>query len=223
MAHEMRYHHYHYSGVSQNQHDLWRDTTDESASVEEDATTGGTQKTKINDALLYDIQRVVSRLASKAPQLIENFTTNLAEGWMNIRCKYDGGKVINRSQAGSWEFRSMGAGLQQNLGHAWGPQAFSDMTESAVNPVYQGVAEKAAKKVAQDKERKATVEAKEKRRKSKYSNKKDNSVNALKAYSRHNGGIVPEEVTEDVSSETLENLKLGFYNTDVKVNKEEAE
>ena len=29
---------------------------------------------------------------------VGNFTTNLAEGYMQIRCKFDAGKQINRSQ-----------------------------------------------------------------------------------------------------------------------------
>jgi len=33
------------------------------------------------------------RLVSLAPQLISNSTSNLAEGFMNIRCKFDGGKL----------------------------------------------------------------------------------------------------------------------------------
>ena len=142
---------------------------EDSIDVQQDATTGGTQQVNISDKMLHDIQLLVSRLASKAPQLIGNFTTNLAESWMNIRCKFDGGKVVNRSQSGSWEFRCMGAGLQLNLGHDWGPQAFSDMTESEVNPVYQNVAEQSKQKIANDRKRKSTPEAKERRRKSKYS------------------------------------------------------
>ncbi len=35
---------------------------------------------------------------------------------MHIRMKFDGGKVINRSQSGSWEHRCVGAGLRQNMG-----------------------------------------------------------------------------------------------------------
>ena len=57
--------------------------------------------------------------------------------------------MINRSQSGSWEFRCMGAGLQQNLGHAWGPGAFSEMTATAIN---QSVANSFAKKTAQEKQ-----------------------------------------------------------------------
>ena len=40
--------------------------------------------------------------------------TNLAEYWVGVWCKFDGGKVVNRSQSGSWEFRCMGAGLRAN-------------------------------------------------------------------------------------------------------------
>ena len=140
---------------------------------------------------------------------------------MNIRCKFDGGKVINRSQSGSWDFRCMGAGLQQNLGHEWGPGAFSEMTDSAINPVYQNASRVLAKKTAKDRKRKATTKAKERRRKSKYS-KKDDSVQARKAYSRHDGATVPEEVTEDVLPEILEELKQSYYDTKVQVTKEKS-
>ena len=47
---------------------------------------------------MFDVQVLVSRLVSKADRLIKNFTTNIAENWMQIRCKFDGGKCINRSQ-----------------------------------------------------------------------------------------------------------------------------
>jgi hypothetical protein len=79
---------------------------------------------EIDKKLMHDVQMLVSRLVEKAPQLIDNFTTNLAEAWMHIRCKFDGGKVINRSQSGSWQHRCTGAGLQHNLGKTWGPQVY---------------------------------------------------------------------------------------------------
>lgn len=89
----------------------------------------GRDKTKkVSEKMLHDIQVILSRLVAKAPQLIGNFTTNLAEAWMHTRCKFDGGKVINRSQSGSWEYRCMGAGLRLNMGHTWGPTAWSEMT-----------------------------------------------------------------------------------------------
>ncbi len=72
--------------------------------------------------MLHDISVALSRLVAKSKQLIGNHTANLAESWMHIRAKFDGVKVINRSQSGSWEHRSMGAGLCQNLGAEWGPR-----------------------------------------------------------------------------------------------------
>ena len=38
---------------------------------------------------------------------------------MHVRAKFDGGKVVNRSQSGSWEHHCMGAGLQHNMGKEW--------------------------------------------------------------------------------------------------------
>ena len=110
--------------------------------------------------MMHDIQVLLSRLVAKARQLLGNATTNLKECWMHIRSKFDGGKVINRSQSGSWEHRCMGAGLQQNMGKEWGPK----MTESSPNPVFVDAAQHSAKKAEKDQKRKATDEAKKKRR-----------------------------------------------------------
>ena len=70
---------------------------------------------------MHDIQVLVSRLVSKAGQLIHNLTINLAENWMHIWCKFDGGTVVNRIQSGSWESRCYRAGLEKNLPKKLGP------------------------------------------------------------------------------------------------------
>ena len=108
--------------------------------------------------MMHDIQTALSRLVSKASQLIENVTTNVAESWMHIRSKYDGGKVINRSQSGSWEHRCMGAGLQQNKGKEWGPELWRQMTNSSPNEVFSNTARHSAKEVESDRKRKAKEE-----------------------------------------------------------------
>ena len=87
-----------------NQEILWRETMDDSSNVEDDARTGENSPIEVDNKLLFDIQKCVSRVVAKAPQLIGNHTTNLAETWMNVRCKCDGGKFVNRSQSGSWEY-----------------------------------------------------------------------------------------------------------------------
>ena len=182
----------------------------------------GRDKTKkVSEKMLHDIQVILSRLVAKAPQLIGNFTTNLAEAWMHTRCKFDGGKVINRSQSGSWEYRCMGVGLRLNMGHTWGPTAWSEMT-TQTNPVYSEAMTTSMKKADQDRKRKATSEAKESRRQSKYT-RVDETQAARKAYSRHDSGTVPDEVIEDVSPDYLAELCHGYYRTKVIVTKEEVE
>jgi len=86
--------------------------------------------------MMADIQTALSRLVAKAGQLIGNFTTNLAECWMLICTKFDGGKVINRSQSGSFQHRSMGAGLRLNLGPMWGPTSWKSLTSSDPNETF---------------------------------------------------------------------------------------
>ena len=200
---------------------LWAESTANDPSTEKQARRGGQTPTTINPKVLHDIQTVLTRLVRKANQLIDNETTNIAESWMHIRSKYDGGKVINRSQSGSWEHRCMGAGLQQNEGKQWGPDAWKQMTISPPNPVFTDAAERSAKRLLKDKTRKEKYETKAKRRKSKYTTI-DNTVAARRAYSRHDGGVLPEESDNDVSPDHLKQLKDGFYETKVVVTPEEA-
>ena len=87
--------------------------------LEEDEARGGDCSIKrhnIPDDLYFRIQRAGDRLVSMAPQLITNTTTNLAECYMNIRCKFDGGKFYNRVQRGSFQYRCYGAGLRFQMG-----------------------------------------------------------------------------------------------------------
>ena len=116
----------------------------------------------------------------------------------------------------------MGAGLQQNKGRAWGPTTWEEMTGSQPSETFTNVAESSAKQVESQRKRKATDKAKTKRRQSKYS-RTDDSVAARQAYSRHDNGIEPEDVCDDVSPEHLTELKNTFYNSKVVVTKEEAE
>ena len=110
---------------------FWKEATDDSEHTMSMARDGGTHRaTSIDPKMMIDIQTQVSRLVAKAGQLIGNFTTNLVECWMHMRTKFDGGKVINRSQSGSFEHRCMGAGLRMNLGPNWGPTTWETLTGS---------------------------------------------------------------------------------------------
>ncbi len=116
----------------------------------------------------------------------------------------------------------MGAGLRQNLGKEWGPQAWKDVTNTCPNEVFQSVASNSAKLLAKDKKRKANEDNKKSRRQNKYA-RTDNSAAARMAYSRHDNGITPEEVTADISPDSLEKLKTSFYESKVVVTRDEAE
>ena len=196
---------------------LWTETTADDQVTETEARNGGPIPNPINPKLYYDLQSILSRLVRKASQLIDNRTTNMAESWMHIRSKFDGGKVINRSQSGSWEHRCMGAGLQQNLGKQWGTEIWEKITNSSPNSVFTDAAECSAKNLKRDNKRKAQDNVKAKRRRSKYARTKDDTISARKSYSRHDGGVSPHEIDDDVSPELLEKLMDGFYKTKVVV------
>lgn len=209
-------------GVIEDQERLWRETIADDPASERAILRGGKVATDINPKLYHDIQVTLSTLVAKAEQLVDNVTTNMAESWMHVRTKFDGGKVINRSQSGSWEHRCMGAGLQHNMGKEWGPRLWKEMTNYSPSKVFTDTAQRSAKKASSEKKRKATDEVKQKRRLSKYS-RNNESAQARKAYSRHDGGISPADVDNDVSPDHLEALKKGFYETKVVVTPEEAE
>ena len=90
------------------------------------------------------------------------------------------------------------------------------------NSVYTEVAQSTAMKAENQRKRKATDESKRRRRESKYS-RTDNSVAAKKAYSRHDGDVIPDDVVDDVSEEHLRELKESYYNNKVVVSKQEME
>ena len=166
------------------------------------------------------IQSLVSRLVSKAGRLIHNTTTNLAENWIQIRCKFDGGKVINRSQSVFFQFRCYGVGLQKNLGKTWGVSMWEKMTGDYPNEVFVDAADISAKRVEKDRERKATENSKASRQKVKYSHH-NNSVAARRAYIRHDGLVEPDDIENDISPEYLDQLKTSYYAAKVVVSTQE--
>ncbi len=62
--------------------------------AEEEVIQGELTAIEINPKMYHDIQVILSRLVAKAEQLLDNVTTNLAESYMHVRTKYDGGKSL---------------------------------------------------------------------------------------------------------------------------------
>ena len=123
----------------------------------------------IDHQMICDIQAIAGWLASKARQLlgkysvlakinndivcwVDNFTTNLGEGYVNVRSKFDGGKQVNRG-------RCAGAGLRINEGSAWGP-AMWEITSIPPSTTFAAVANVRVHQ-AEGKECKANKEVKE--------------------------------------------------------------
>ena len=113
---------------------------------------------------------------------------------MHIRSKFDGGKQINRSQAGSWQGWCAGAGLRCNEGAGWGPTTWQKAVHTEPSNVFKLAAADAIKRTDMDRKRKATAAAKLQRKKARYSTTAvDNSLSSRMAYSRYvnfNGTIL---------------------------------
>ncbi len=96
------------------------------------------------------------------------------------------------------------------------------MTSSPPNQVFSDIAESSARKVDEDRKRKATETAKESRQRSKYS-RNENPLAPRNAYSWHDDVIEPDDITNNVSPEYLDEMKNSFYTTRVKLTKEQAD
>lgn len=122
----------------------------------------------IPDQLFFMIQRAGDKLISNAPALITNSTSNLAECFMGIRCKFDGGKVYNRNQRGSFHHRCYGAGLRFQLGPNWASQVWQRITGEEPGQVMKQYYDGRADQHKKDMKRKATMAYKEQRKKARY-------------------------------------------------------
>ncbi|KAJ8313214.1 hypothetical protein KUTeg_009233 [Tegillarca granosa] len=133
--------------------------------------------------MLRDISMLLDRIARKSTRLIGNHTTNLAESWMAIRAKFDGGKFYNRCNRGSWQSRCYGGCLRMNLGPKWSPAVWEKCTSSTAGRLFHQLYERHEKKLSSCKESKKTEESKRKRWKRKHeANKESTSKKAKREY-----------------------------------------
>ena len=92
-----------------------------------------------------------------APQLINNVTSNLAETYMGIRTYFDGGKLYNRVQSGSFEARCYAAGLRFQNGVQWCLPTWERFVGSPATDSLQGLVQLTHQNRQKDKERKSTA------------------------------------------------------------------
>jgi hypothetical protein len=71
----------------------WQDGTSPT-DLEESRGSRNLKDSYLDRDLLADVAFLLNRLESKASRLIGNNTTNLAESWMSVGCKFNGGKLF---------------------------------------------------------------------------------------------------------------------------------
>lgn len=168
----------------------------------------------IPDDLFFQILRAGDRLVSMAPQLISNSTSNIAESFMNIRCKFDGGKFYNRIQRGSFQHRTYGAGLRFQLGPDWSSKVWSEATGAMPGELRTTFGKDRVNQHEKMMKRKSSVKYKENRKKAKYSTSVDSSAQALHAYGTQS--VQPPLPSEEV------HLLCKEFRESISVTEEEA-
>ena len=152
---------------------------------------------------------------------VGNCTTNLAECWMHIRTKFDGGKQINRSQRGSWEGRCAGAGLRLNEGPKWGPKCWEKAVSVPANNIFVSHAAIVSKEVEKDRKQKSSLPAKQQRKKS-HQTSTENTLCSQRSYYQYDGVPNATDVSLDIPPHHLQDLIVSFYKTKVVVTEQRA-
>ncbi|XP_053391946.1 uncharacterized protein LOC128554670 [Mercenaria mercenaria] len=166
--------------------------------------------------MIADVQVILNRVADKSERLIGNFTTNLAESWMAIRSKFDGGKVINRCGRGSCNTRCYGGALRKNLGIAWSPLTFQTVTRTLAGVYFHQGARKQAQKRTASMKYKSKPDSKNIRRKRKLHSLKESCSKKAKF---HYGSQLND--APDVPADKLSGICQRFY--EMRVHKNETE
>ena len=167
----------------------------------------------VEQFIISDVSVLLSRIAEKADRLIGNTTTNLAENWMHIRCKFDGGKIYNLCYRGSWHGRCYAGGLRMNYGPEWSPVVWEKVTGTDAGAYHRCTYRKRKRALRNATKHHQKKETQQKRWKRKMSSTK---LNATKK-ARMSYGPEALDVSPDVSTSELDQLKTEFYEKNVEV------
>ena len=151
---------------------------------------------QLPDGLFFSVLRAGDRLVSLAEQLVDNQTSNLAECYMGLRTYFDGGKVYNRVQSGSFEGRCYAAGLRFQEGPHWITHTYQEVTGQQPPQPLVDVTNNYEKRTATDKKRKQSTQYKERRKRA----KQQNSSNSL------SNDYGPHAAQPDIPHEELQRL-----------------
>ena len=211
-------------GDSRSIHDVIDDITRQEAEEEAEQTreeldcrTAGAPHvflTDVDDELMFRIKRAGDPLVTKAASLIENRTSNLAECFMSLRTKMDGGKVVNRVQSGSFQHRCTATGLRVQLGPSWGVSTWEKVTGLEPGSILVQTASVTEREHLRDTARKRTRQYSESRAATKFKRTNDSSKAATHSYGEN-------AQTPDISHDELRRLCLEFKE-DLRITPQEA-
>ena len=202
------------------QQQLWQESTGQSAEELEAARLdrpGG--PVDMHKDIIMAVNRLLQPMADKVDRLLGNHTTNLAETWMGLRTKFDGGKMINRCHRSSWNTRCYGAGLRRNLGIAWSPVVWERVTGHQASAPFSRHYSQRVKGYLHTKKSASKPEVKARARKRKQ------SAASVASSKRAKESYGPEctEVTQDVSAEDLQQLQSRYLDNKICISTEQIE
>jgi len=155
---------------------------------------------QLPEGLLFSVLRASDRIVSLAEQLVENQTSNLAECYMGLRSYFDGGKVYNRVQSGSFQGRCYAAGLRFQEGPQWITHAYEEVTGQQPPHPLADVTNKIEKRTRKERKRKQSAEYKERRKQAKHQRNSDSLSN----------DYGPDAAQPDLPPEELQKLCLEY-------------
>ncbi|KAJ8298823.1 hypothetical protein KUTeg_022883 [Tegillarca granosa] len=185
---------------------IWSETT--SLQLQEDSRGDCNISENFISMIIRDASVLLDRMAKKAPKLLGNYTTNLAESWMSIRASFDGGKLYNCCK-GSWHSRCYGGSLRMNLGAFWSTVVWEKCTSSVPGKYFQKIYLNRERALAATKKSHRKSEIRARRMKRNYQSTKDS--NSKKARLEYGPGTL--DVVPELTPDELDTKKQAFLDT----------
>ena len=138
---------------------------------------------------------------------------------MSIRSKFDGGKIFNSCNRGSWHSRCYGSGLRMNYGPEWSPIVFKGKTRHAPGNYFSRLYINRHRQVIYNNKYNAKKTTKEKRWKKKIASAQQSKT--LKAKMSYGPKAI--DVVPDVKECELEKSMVSFYQKNVCIKPERIE
>ena len=200
--------------VVTDQVNLW----EEGSSVEalEESRIGWTSSSNagINPKLIQDVKTILDRVATKSNRLLGNFTSNLAECWMHIRAKFDGGKVVNHCNRGSWHTRCFAAALRFIEGPQWSTKVWEKVTATKAGDSFTKLYKQRDTCLQNNTKSKEKEESKARR----WKRKMKSCSQASSKRARLEYGSEALDVTPDLSTDQLEQKMNTYMKTEIDLN-----